>query len=147
MTRITVKTDVNTLWIKAIRYTGTLFLGAFLGIIFYKLKNDLPVEWINFLGGSLSSLFLSVFPGFGSKHHVTVNDSGIFTSSSNQPETGYKSEYPWEKIRSAELDRNRLLITTTAGNTERVRLPIFTKTLWSELEAVLDHYNRKIRSD
>lgn len=145
MRSYTIQTDTNTIWMKIIRYIGTLFLGFFIGATFIKYKYSMDIDWMNFTAGTLCSLSLSVFPGMGHKPSITVNKDGIFAEPGNLANGGLKTEYRWDHISSVGLQKNRIRITTPVGSQDYIRLPYFTRSQWSELEEVLDEYDEWLK--
>jgi hypothetical protein len=142
MKEFKLELDRNTVYIKTIRFIGTLLMGFFIGAIFIKLRNGLEVDWMAVPGGFFPALFFAFFPGFGKTQSITINEHGFYTEG-YAFHYGEQTKIEWEKIRSVRVEKGsfftsaRIIIKNQVGSTEKIPLPLFTKSQFSNLKTYL----------
>jgi hypothetical protein len=67
MEKFEFKVDVNTPYIKIIRFLGTALFGFYMGAILFTSKFDGDIDWMNSTTGLLLSLVFAFFPGAAKK--------------------------------------------------------------------------------
>lgn len=131
------KVDVNTSYMKAIRFIGAFTLGFLLASILMKYRYGAEIDWMPVISGSLCGLFLALFPGaIAKKQYLTIDDEGIHLHGYSIS-GGQKKAIKWDKIQSVRIDRNAISIKNKIGSIEKVKLPINTKEQISQLKAYL----------
>ncbi len=130
------KVDLNTPYIKAIRFIGALGLGFFIGAIIFTLKYEDTVDWMNSATGILCSLSFAFFPGVAKKQSLTIDENGIYLQNYTF-HWGQKNEITWEKIKGVRVSKNGLEIKNSIGSTEKIKLPLHTKSQLEELRSYL----------
>lgn len=136
MEKFEYRVDLNTPYIKAIRFVGALGLGFFIGAIIFTLKYEGTVDWINSATGILCSLFFAFFPGAAKKQSLTIDENGIYLQNYTF-HWGQKNEITWEKIKGIRVSKNALEIKNSIGSTEKIKLPLHTKNQLEELKSYL----------
>ena len=125
--------DVNTRYIKVIRFIGALGLGFILGTTLSTFKYEGFVDWMNAISGLLCSFVLTIFPGVMKKHSLTIDDTGIYLQNYTF-HWGQKTEITWEKIHEIGVQKNIIKIKNRMGSIEKINLPIHTKHQLEELK-------------
>lgn len=77
MEKFEFKVDLNTPYIKAIRFIGVLGLGFFAAAIMFSLKYEGTVNWLNSVTGIMFCMFFAFFPGAAKKQSLTFDENGI----------------------------------------------------------------------
>lgn len=137
MKEFKLEIDTNTIYIKVLRFLGSVGLGIVLSFIFFSLKHGMEINWISQFSLFLSSLFFTLFPGLRNRSFLTINDLGIFTHPINKTYWTGQYEFYWDKITSIELEKNHVKIKQVKKSVDRIRLPYYTKNQWNELKSFL----------
>jgi|AntRauTorcE11897_2_1112592.scaffolds.fasta_scaffold31832_1 hypothetical protein len=137
MEKFELKVDINTPYMKVIQFIGVLGLGFFIGSIFFTLKFDGDVDWMNSATGIMCNLFLAFYPEAVKKHTLTIDDKGIFLHNYTF-HRGRKNEITWEKINGIGIHKKAIQIRNSIGSTEKIQLPIHTKNQLEELRSYLE---------
>ncbi|MFV1883145.1 MAG: EbsA family protein [Balneola sp.] len=144
MKEFKLEINTNTIYIKAIRFFGALFIGLSLGWISYELKYGMEVEWMNALSSILCGIVFAFFPGAMAKQSLTINEDGIQTHH-YKFYWGERDSIKWEKISAISVQRNKILIKNKVGSTEKISLPLHTteqiKSLKSYLKEISEFKN------
>jgi hypothetical protein len=130
-----LKVDTNTIYIKIIRFLGTMMLGFFIGAILFKYRYEGTIDWLNSFTGIVLSLVFAFYPGASGKQAILINEDGIFLK--NYPLWKGKKEYDWSSVKAVEVKKNRIELTTSVGSTEKIKLPIHTKDQIANLKTYL----------
>lgn len=136
MEKFEFRVDLNTPYIKAIRFIGALGLGFFIGAIIFTLKYEGTIDWMNSATGILCSLSFAFFPGVAKKQSLTIDENGIYLQNYTF-HWGQKNEITWEKIKGIRVNKNTLEIKNSIGSTEKIKLPLHTKIQLEELRSYL----------
>lgn len=136
MEKFELKVDLNTPYIKAIRFFGIFMLGFFIAAIVFKFKHGIIIDWMNALTGILLSIIFAFYPGLAQKKSLTVDEEGIYLN--NYTFTwGGKKQYKWSEIKAVEVEKNRIKLKNSIGSTEKIKLPIYTKEQIKNLRTYL----------
>jgi hypothetical protein len=119
-----LKVDTNTIYIKIIRFLGTLLLGFFIGAISFKYKYEGTIDWMNSFTSIVLSLAFAFFPGAAGKKSLVINEDGIFLKYYDW--FVGKKEYSWSSVKAVEVKKDRIELTTNVGSTDKIKLPIHT---------------------
>jgi hypothetical protein len=130
-----LKVDTNTIYVKIIRFLGTLMLGFFLGAIVFIFKYAGSVSWVHAFIGITCSLTFAFFPGAAVRQALIVNEDGIFLN--NYSTFWGTKEYNWSTIKAVEVKKHTLELTRNIGSTERVKLPLHTDEQIEKLKTYL----------
>lgn len=136
MEEFKLKIDLNSPYIKTINFLGAAFFGFFVGIIFFNLKYEGDNDWLNSATGLMCSLFFAFFPGAAKKQSLTINETGIYLQNYTF-HWGQKKEITWEKVRGIRIYNNSIEIKNSIGATEKINLPLPTKTQLEDLRSYL----------
>lgn len=137
MKEFKLEIDTNTIYIKILRFLGSVGLGIVLSSVFFSLKHGMEVNWTSQFALFGSSLFFTVFPGIKNRSYLTINELGVFTHPTNKVYWTGQYEFYWDKISSIGLEKNHVRIKQVKKGDERIRLPYYTKEQWNELESYL----------
>lgn len=135
-----LKVDTNTIYIKIIRFLGTLLLGFFLGAIVFSYKYEGSVNWVHAFIGITCSLTFAFFPGKAVRQALIINEDGIFLK--NYSAFWGMKEYNWSTIKAVEVKKHRLELTRNIGSTERISLPLHTEEQIQHLKTYLQQLTR-----
>ena len=136
MEKFEFKIDLDTPYIKAIRFLGALMLGFFVGFIAFTFKFEGTFDWMNTATGIMCSLFFAFFPGVAKKQSLTIDETGIRLHNYTF-HWGRKKEVTWEKVRGIGVQKNVIEIKNSIGSTEKIKLPLHTKSQLEELKSYL----------
>lgn len=136
MEKFEFKIDLNTPYIKAIHFLGAALFGFFVAAIILTLKFDGEVDWINSATGMVLGIFFAFFPGAAKKQSLTIDESGIYLHNYTF-HWGQKKEITWENIRGIGVQKNVIEIKNNIGATEKISLPLHTKSQLEELRSYL----------
>ena len=136
MDKFEFKVDLNTPYIKTIRFIGAFGLGLFIGAIVFTLKFDGAVDWTNSATGIMCTSFFAFFPGALKKQSLTIDENGIHLHNYTF-HWGQKKEITWEKIKSIGVQKNKIVIKNSIGSSEKINLPLHTKEQLEELKSYL----------
>lgn len=136
MEKFEFKIDVNTPYIKAIRFLGAAMFGLFMGIIAITLKYEGTVDWMNSATGIIGSLLFAFFPGKAKNQSLTIDEKGIHLHNYTF-HWGQKKEITWEKVKGIGVNKNKIQIKNSIGSTEKIQLPLHTDEQLEELKAYL----------
>ncbi|HET8865155.1 MAG TPA: hypothetical protein VFM80_05610 [Gracilimonas sp.] len=136
MEEFELKIDLNTPYIKTIHFLGAALFGFFVGVIFFNLKYEGDIDWINSATGIMCSLLFAFFPGAAKKQSLTINETGIYLQNYTF-HWGQKKEVTWEKVREIRVHKNAIEIKNSIGSTEKINLPLHTKSQLEDLRTYL----------
>lgn len=136
MEKFEFRVDLNTPYIKAIHFLGASFFGFFVGIIYFNLKYEGAIDWLNSATGIMCSLFFAFFPGVAKKQSLTIDETGIYLHNYTF-HWGQKSEITWENVRGIGVQNNVIEVINKVGSTEKIKLPLHTKSQLEELKSYL----------
>ena len=119
-----LKVDTNTIYIKVIRFLGTLMLGFFIGAISFKYQYEGTIDWMSAFISIVGSLAFAFFPGAAGKKALILNEEGIFLK--NYSLVWGKQEYNWSAVKAVEVKKDRIELTKNVGSTDKIKLPIHT---------------------
>lgn len=136
MEKFEFKIDVNTPYIKAIRFLGAAGFGFFIGIIVFTFKFEGTVDWINSATGIICSLLFAFFPGKAKDQSLTIDETGIHLHNYTF-HWGQKKEITWEKVKGIGVHKNKIQIKNSIGSTEKIQLPLHTDDQLVELKAYI----------
>jgi len=136
MEKFEFKVDLNTPYIKAIHFLGAAFFGFFVGVIYFNLKYEGAIDWVNSATGIMCSLFFAFFPGVAKKQSLTIDETGIYLHNYTF-HWGQKKEVTWEKVSGVRVHKNAIEIRNSIGATEKISLPLHTKNQLEELRSYL----------
>jgi hypothetical protein len=132
--------DTNTVYIRIIRFIGTLMLGFFIGAIVFVYKYEGVIDWINAFTGIACSLAFAFFPGTAGNQALIINDEGIFLK--NYSTIWGKREYNWSSVKAVEVKKNRIELTKDVGSTDKIKLPVHTENQIERLKKYLQQLCR-----
>jgi len=130
-----LKVDTNTIYIKIIRFLGTLMLGFFIGAISFKYQYEETIDWMNSFTGITLSIVFAFFPGAAGKQALIIDDEGIFLR--NYSPVWGKKEYNWSTVKAVEVKKDRIELTKNVGSTDKIKLPIHTEEQIENLKKYL----------
>lgn len=130
-----LKVNSNTIYIKIIRFIGTLMLGFFIGAVLFKYRYEGTIDWINSFTGVTLSLVFAFYPDTAGKKILIIDDKGICLK--NYSFLSGKKEYDWASVKAIEVKKNRIELTKGIGSTERIQLPIYTDDQMKNLKNYL----------
>ncbi|MDZ7757155.1 EbsA family protein [Rhodohalobacter sp.] len=136
MDKFEFKVDLNTPYIKTIRFIGTLGLGFVIGAIVFTLKFDEAVDWTNSATVIMCMTFFAFFPGALKKQSLTIDEKGIHLHNYTF-HWREKKEITWEKVKSIGVQKNKIVIKNNVGSSEKINLPLHTKEQLEELKSYL----------
>ncbi len=136
MEKFELKVDVNTPYIKAIRFLGSTGLGFFIAAIVFTFKFEGEIDWVNSSTGILISLFFSLFPGALKKQCLIIDEVGIHLHNYTF-HWGQKKEMAWEKIQGIGVQKNIIEIKNSIGSKEKIDLPLHTESQLEDLKSYL----------
>lgn len=136
MEKFEFKVDVNTPYIKTIRFLGIALFGFFLGAIVFTLKFEGNVDWMNSATGIMIGLVFAFFPGAAKKQSLTIDEKGIYLHHYTF-HWGQKKEITWEKVKGIGVHKNVIEIRNSIGASEKIKLPLHTKKQLEELKSYL----------
>lgn len=136
MEKFEFRVNLNTPYIKAIRFIGALGLGFFIGAIIFTLKYEGTVDWMNSAIGILCSMSFAFFPGVAKKQSLTIDENGIYLQNYTF-HWGQKNEITWENIKGIRVSKSALEIKNSIGSTEKIKLPLHTNSQLEELKSYL----------
>ena len=131
-----LKVDTNSIYIRIIRFLGTLMLGFFIGALLFKYRYEGTVDWMNIATGIMCSTFFAFFPGAAGKQALLINKDGIFLHNYRSLWGGKKS-YDWSSIRAVTVKKNRIELKNRIGSTEKIKFPIHTESQAEKLKEYL----------
>src|SRR5690554_2552596 len=136
MEKFELKIDLNTPYIRVIRFVGTLLLGFFIAMIILKFKYEGTVDWMSAPPGIIFSIIFAFFPGAAKKQALTIDEEGIHLHHYTF-HWGQKKEIRWEKVKAVGVQKNKIEIKNSIGISEKIQLPLHTKEQLEELRAYL----------
>jgi hypothetical protein len=136
MEKFEFNVDLDTPYIKAIRFIGALGLGFVTGAIFFTLKFDGTVDWMNSATVTMCSLYFAFFPGVAKKPSLTIDETGIYLQNYTF-HWGEKSEITWESILGIGVQNSVIEVKNSVGSREKIKLPLHTKSQLEELRSYL----------
>jgi hypothetical protein len=143
MKEYTLEPDTNTIYFRTLSGLGFIIIGLSIGWTSFEIKHDMPVDWFN----SISLLCYGILFGYGlptisKRQSITINKDRIYTKGYTF-HFGQKSSVDWDSIRSIRfvkgsfLGTSRIEIKNQIGSTEKISLPIHTKSQIIELKEYL----------
>lgn len=136
MEKFEFKMDLDTPYIKAVRFFGAVLLGYFIAAGIFTFKFEGTIDWINSVTGITLSVFFAFFPGLVKKQSLTIDEAGIHLHNYTF-HWGERKEITWEKIREIGVQNNLIEIKNRIGSTEKIKLPLHTKSQLEELRSYL----------
>ncbi len=147
MKEFKLEIDTNTIYVKAIRFIGTLGIGFVIGSTFVKYQAGIEFELLWVILSITWALLFSFFPisKFGSlgNQSLRINEDGLFLYllNSKSPEGadywGTIEKISWEKIKLLTLKKGKIYITPKKGSVKKLHLPLYTQEQWNSLESYL----------
>jgi hypothetical protein len=136
MEKFELKIDLETPYIKTIRFLGAALFGFMIATIFSALKFEGQVDWVNSATGIALSVFFAFFPGAAKRQSLTIDETGIYLHNYTF-HWGEKKEMKWEKVRGIGIQKNAIEIKNSIGSSEKINLPLHTKSQLEELRLYL----------
>jgi hypothetical protein len=139
MEKFEFKIDLDTPYIKTIHFLGAAGVGFFIAAAIFTFKFERNVDWVYWLysiNGLTLCLFFAFFPGAAKKQSLTIDETGIYLHNYTF-HWGQKKEITWEKIRGVGVQNNVIEIKNSVGSTEKINLPLHTKSQLEELRSYL----------
>jgi hypothetical protein len=136
MKKFEFKVDVNTPYVKIIRFFGVALFGFIIGSIVFTYKFEGSIDWMNSVTGIMCSLFLSVLPDVWKKQSLTIDEEGIYLHNYTFGQ-GQKKDITWEKVKGIGVNKNAIKLRNSTGSTEKINLPVYTKDQLEELRSYL----------
>lgn len=131
-----LKIDLNTPYIKVIRFLGAALFGFFIAATILTFKYESHVDWMNSLTGIILSICFAFFPGTVKNQRLNIDESGIYLHNYTF-NWGQKKELSWEKVRAIGVHKNVIEIKNSIGSTEKINIPIHTKSQLEDLKSYL----------
>ncbi|MTI86930.1 MAG: hypothetical protein FH748_03060 [Balneolaceae bacterium] len=136
MEKLEFKADLNTPYIKIVRFLGAALFGFVVGSVVFTLKFEGTIDWMYSVSGIMCSLVFMAFPEIWKKQSLTIDEMGIYlhnyTFGNNQ-----KREITWEEVKGIGVNGNSIEFKNNIGSTERINLPVYTKNQLKELRSYL----------
>lgn len=136
MEKFEFKIDLDTPYIKALRFLGAALFGFFIGVTVITYKFEGNIDWISTVTGIMLSVFFAFFPGAAKKQSLTIDETGIYLHNYTF-HWRQKKEITWEKVKGIRVGKNAIEIKNSIGSTERITLPLHTKSQLKDLESYL----------
>jgi len=143
MKEFRLEVDTTTIYIKAIRFVGALFMGALIGVSTYKYVNGIDIELLPLVNGLIFATIFSFFPGGLGARSLHINENGLFLYPLNSKSEslynywGTVDNFSWERVKSIALKGRHIWIFPNRGSSKKIPLPLYTKEQWTELEEYL----------
>ena len=136
MDKFELKIDVNTPYIRTIRFIGALMVGIVIGGNLITYKSGMAIDWLNSFSGVMLGLFFAFFPSTSKKQSLSIDENGIHTHH-YKFHWGERNEIKWENISAIGVEKNKIHIKNTVGSSEKISLPIPTEEQISNLQTYL----------
>jgi hypothetical protein len=136
MEKFEFNVDMNTPYVKIIRFLGAAAFGFMVGGIIVTVKLEGTIDWMISVSGIMCSLFMSVYPEIWKKQSLTIDEEGIYL---NNYTFGWdqKKEITWEKVKGVGVKKNAIEFQNSNGIREKISLPVHTESQIEELRAYL----------
>ncbi|MFA5670454.1 MAG: hypothetical protein WC967_14535 [Balneolaceae bacterium] len=126
MEKFEFRVDVNTPYMKAIRFIGPLAMGFIIGVNIINYKNGIGINWMSALTGIALGFVFFFFPDKAKKKYLIIDEGGINVHN-YKAHWGDHREIKWDNIKSVRIDRNIIHYKNNIGSSDKIPLPFHTK--------------------
>src|SRR5690554_6480360 len=126
MEKFEFRVDVETTYIKAIRFIGAFVVGLTVCMILIKTKNEIVINWMSAPTNIVLGFFFFLIPDIFKKRYLIIDEEGINVHN-YKAHWGDHREIKWENIKSVRIDRNTIHYKNRIGSSDKIPLPFHTK--------------------